>query len=91
MNRRDFFKSLAVLPAMPVLVHANQESAAKQEVVKMPCPIDWMVETFKEKEIPGYVQKKVAWIDLNLETGEWEPCGDDDPIYQHNLVNEWWS
>lgn len=53
--------------------------------------IDFLAEGIREDEIPGYEPKKVAWANLNLETGETTFCEDDDPIYQHKVVNEWWS
>lgn len=90
MNRRELLKSLAAISAAPVLPLASEEPVGTEMVVKVPICIDVLMECVKEREIPGYVPKEVAWADLNLETGEWTPCPDDDPIYQHKVVNDWW-
>ncbi len=85
MKRRDFVASMAVAP---MLVSANSSSTSTA-VTKVPICVDFVEEWHKEQTIPGYVSKRVAWANINLETGEWSPCDDDDPIYQHPLAEIW--
>lgn len=79
------------LSAVPISVSADPKHADREVVVKVPMCIDFLAEGIREDEIPGCEPKKVAWANLNLETGETTFCEDDDPIYQHKVVNEWWS
>ena len=91
MNRRNFFKFLALFSVTSDVAVANGVREQSEAVVKVPICVDFLAEWCKEQDNPGYVPREVAWADLDLKTGEWLPCEDSDPIYQHKVANEWWS
>lgn len=77
MNKRNFLKSLAAISVASNATLASEVPVKKEVIVKIPICIDFLEEWGKELENPDYVRKKVAWADLDLETGEWTVCGDD--------------
>ena len=90
MNRRSFFKALAALPVLPVTASHATPTVEKEVIVKVPLCVDIAEEWHKEQTIPGYISKTSTWGDVDLETGEWTTCPDDDPIHQHQILNEWY-
>ena len=55
MKRRDFFKALVAIPALPVVASTGPSHIKQQVAVKVPLCVDIMEEWHKEQTIPGVV------------------------------------